>query len=104
MCRSPRGKLLLNLAMIAGDALVRGGRLDVGAEGGEIVVRAEGPRLVLDPELRTALLGESGEDALTPRAAAAWLVHVLAAEQGGSVLVTQPDNGVLLFGVTLPRT
>jgi len=102
----PKGaiKILLNLALIAGDALVRGGRLDVGAEGGEIVVRAEGPRLVLDPELRTALLGESGEDALTPRAAAAWLVHVLAAEQGGSVLVTQPDNGVLLFGVTLPRT
>src|SRR6188472_633002 len=30
----PKGavKLLLNLAMIAGDALVRGGRLDVGAE------------------------------------------------------------------------
>ena len=30
----PKGavKLLLNLALIAGDALVRGGRLDVGAE------------------------------------------------------------------------
>ena len=30
----PKGavKLLLNLGMIAGDALVRGGRLDVGAE------------------------------------------------------------------------
>ena len=42
-------KLLLNLAMIAGDALVRGGRLDVGAEGSgaslEMVIRAEGPRI-----------------------------------------------------------
>jgi histidine phosphotransferase ChpT len=101
----PKGaiKILLNLALIAGDALVRGGRLDVGAEGGEIVVRAEGPRLVLDPELRTALLGESDESALTPRAAAAWLAHVLAAEQGGSILVSQPEDGVLLFGATLPR-
>ena len=45
--------MLLNLALIAGDALVRGGRLDVGAESGktEIVIRAEGPRLVLDPEI-----------------------------------------------------
>jgi histidine phosphotransferase ChpT len=101
----PKGaiKILLNLALIAGDALVRGGRLDVGAEGGEIVVRAEGPRLVLDPELRTALLGESDENALTPRAAAAWLVHVLAAEQGGSIMVSAPEDGVLLFGATLPR-
>src|SRR6187549_2408958 len=44
----PKGavKLLLNLALIAGDALVRGGRLDVGAEhsgsGLELVIRAEG--------------------------------------------------------------
>lgn len=100
----PKGaiKILLNLALIAGDALVRGGRLDVGAEGGEIVVRAEGPRLVLDPELRTALLGETAEDQLTPRAAAAWLVHRLAAEQGGEVMVSEPEAGVLLFGAVLP--
>src|SRR3954452_5619540 len=60
----PKGavKLLLNLALLAGDALVRGGRLDVGAErlGGEIelAVRAEGPRILLDPALRETL--ESG--------------------------------------------
>src|SRR5207244_3971174 len=41
----PKGavKLLLNLAMLAGDSLVRGGRLDIGAEQGsdvlEIVIR-----------------------------------------------------------------
>jgi hypothetical protein len=54
-------KVLLNLVLIAGDALVRGGRLDVGAErhdaGLDIVVRAEGPRIVLDPELKRPLLG-----------------------------------------------
>ena len=46
------------LALIAGDALVRGGQLDIGAETRpgvtEIVVRAEGPKLVLDPDLRAA--------------------------------------------------
>ncbi|MET0269284.1 MAG: histidine phosphotransferase family protein [Sphingomonas sp.] len=95
-------KVLLNLALIAGDALVRGGRLDVGAEDGEIVVRAEGPRLILDQELRTALLGETQPSALTPRAAAAWLVHSLVSEAGGSVMVDQPAPGVLVFGADLP--
>ena len=52
-------KLLLNLALLAGDALVRGGRLDVGAEQRdgdvELVIRAEGPRILLDPVLRETL-------------------------------------------------
>src|SRR4051812_4033868 len=33
-------KILLNLTMVAFDALVRGGQLDIGAEGAEIVIRA----------------------------------------------------------------
>jgi len=96
-------KVLLNLALIAGDALVRGGRLDVGAEPGEIVVRAEGGRLVLDPELRTALLGRTDADALTPRAAAAWLVHVLVRQGGGEVQISEPSEGVLLFGASFAK-
>ena len=100
-------KVLLNLVLIAGDALVRGGRLDIGGEviagRTEIAVRAEGPRLVLDPELRTALNGEADEAALTPRAAAAWLVHMLAAESGGHAQVASTDPSFLLFGATLGR-
>ncbi|MDB5700744.1 MAG: histidine phosphotransferase [Sphingomonadales bacterium] len=100
-------KVLLNLTLIAGDSLVRGGRLDIGGEvvGGrtEIVVRAEGPRLVLDNELRTALSGEADENALTPRAAAAWLVHTLATESGGHAQVASTDPTFFLFGATLGR-
>ena len=95
-------KVLLNLALIAGDALVRGGQLDIAAEGGEVVIRAEGPRLVLDPELRNALLGEADPDLISPRAAASWLVHMLVSEQGGSVRISQPEPGVLMFGADLP--
>jgi histidine phosphotransferase ChpT len=98
-------KVLLNLALIAGDALVRGGRLDIGAEktanGTEMVVRAEGPRLILDDELRQALEGGTAETEVTPRAAAAWLVSQLAAQAGGSIQVSPPDSPVLLFGTTL---
>ncbi|MGS1017863.1 histidine phosphotransferase family protein [Allosphingosinicella humi] len=99
-------KVLLNLVLLAGDALVRGGRLDVGAEkhdgGLDIVVRAEGSRIVLDPELKKALAGDSAEDQIAPRAAAAWLVHCLVADGGGEVQVMESEEGILLFGATLP--
>ncbi|SOB87631.1 histidine phosphotransferase ChpT [Sphingomonas guangdongensis] len=100
----PKGavKVLLNLALIGGDALVRGGQLDIGAERVdeqvEIVIRAEGPRIILDEELRAALAGEGGDTPLTPRAAAAHLVHALVAERGGSLQVSPPDAPQLLFG------
>ena len=99
-------KVLMNLSLIAGDALVRGGQLDIGGETHddgtiEIVVRAAGPRIVLDTELRTALLGKLTDGQITPRAAAAHLVHSLAADAGGSVQVSEPDADVLLFGAAL---
>jgi histidine phosphotransferase ChpT len=99
-------KILLNLVLIAGDALVRGGRLDVGAEkhedGLDIVVRADGPRIVLDPELKRALLGETDEEAIAPRAAAAWLVHSLVDECGGEIQVADQEENVLLVGCAIP--
>jgi len=102
----PALKVLLNLVLIAGDALVRGGRLDVGAEkhggGLDIVVRAEGGRIVLDPELKKVLVGESSEEEIAPRAAAAWLVHCLARDGGGEVQVADGEEGVLLLGAALP--
>jgi histidine phosphotransferase ChpT len=101
----PAIKVLLNLALIAGDALVRGGRLDIGAEktasGTEMVVRAEGPRLVLDPELRRALEGSTGADEVTPRAAAAWLASELVKEARGSIQVSSPEDPFVMFGAVL---
>lgn len=100
-------KVLLNLVLIAADALVRGGRLDVGAERQngalEIVVRAEGTRIVLDPELKSVLLGETAEDQIAPRAAGAWLVQCLITEGEGQVQVLDSDEGLLLLGAMLPN-
>jgi len=98
-------KLLLNLALLAGDALVRGGRLDVGAErrdgGIELAVRGEGPRILLDPALREMLAnGSSGP--VEPRAAGAWLAHSLALEAGGSIQLSDPASEVLMIGAVLP--
>jgi histidine phosphotransferase ChpT len=99
-------KVLLNLVLLAGDALVRGGRLDVGAErfegGLDIVVRAEGGRIVLDPELKQVLLGQSSEENVAPRAAGAWLVHCLVRDGGGQVQVADEEEGILLLGASIP--
>ena len=103
----PKGavKLLLNLALIAGDALVRGGRLDVGAERDgtrlEIVIRAEGPRILLDPTLRETLAKGSAGGTVEPRAAGAWLAHALASEAGGEIRLSEPSEPVLMIGATL---
>ncbi|ALR21537.1 MULTISPECIES: histidine phosphotransferase family protein [Sphingobium] len=99
-------KILLNLALIAGDALVRGGQLDIGAEQRtgvtEIVVRAEGPKLVLDPDLRSALAGTLPPEGLASRTAAAWMVRELVTKAGGDVALSPPGEPVLLFGVSIP--
>jgi histidine phosphotransferase ChpT len=99
--------LLLNLALLAGDALVRGGRLDVGAETRdgqiEIAVRGEGPRILLDPVLRETLATGGSGGTVEPRAAGAWLAHALAAEAGGSIQLSDPSSEVLMIGATLPH-
>ncbi len=103
----PKGalKLMLNLALLGGDALVRGGRLDVGAErtGGqiEIAVRGEGPRILLDPALRETLVS-GGNQPIEPRAAGAWLAHSLTAEAGGTIRLSDPSSEVLMIGATVP--
>lgn len=94
-------KVLLNLALVAGDALVRGGQLDIAAERGsngtEIVIRAEGPRLLLDPNLRATLeRGASGT--VEPRAAGAWLAHALIQDAGGKLQLSPADSSVLVIG------
>ncbi|HWI86483.1 MAG TPA: histidine phosphotransferase family protein [Sphingomonas sp.] len=93
-------KILLNLAMVAFDALVRGGRLDIGFENGEVVVRAEGARIVLDREIRNVLA--EGQGAVSSRTSAAWLIRKLADEEAGRVELADNEEGVLLLAAVLP--
>lgn len=97
-------KVLLNLVLIGTESLIRGGTLSVGAEERdgvvEIVVQLAGGRMVLDDGTRTTLT-DGAYDGVTPRAAAAYLVHAVAAEAGGSVMISEPDVGVMILGAAL---
>jgi histidine phosphotransferase ChpT len=99
-------KVLLNLAHIAIDALIRGGTLDIGAErrdgASEIVVRASGTRLAFDEEIGHALQGEIDPDQLTGRTAPAHMLYLLADKAGGG-LQYQLGDGVLVLGAVLPE-
>jgi histidine phosphotransferase ChpT len=94
-------KILLNLTMIVVESLVRGGTLDIGAEGAEIVVRAQGPRIVLDKEVRAVLAGESDPAGVTSRTSPAWLVRRLAEEAHGTIGVADQEDGVLILAATM---
>lgn len=95
-------KILLNLALIAKEALVRGGQLDVGAEAGdegiEVVIRAEGTKIALDSGIRAALEGVLPEAELTARTAAAWMSRELACQNGGDLRVSPESGTELLLG------
>jgi len=95
-------KILMNLALMASESLVRGGRMEIGGEDNEghleIVVKIEGARIVLDPEIRRTLIEGEGVHDVTPRAAAAYMINTLVTEAGGSVLVSEPADGIMIFG------
>ncbi|WP_088310215.1 histidine phosphotransferase family protein [Novosphingobium sp. B 225] len=102
----PAVKVLLNLAAIGIDALIRGGTLDVGAESrdgaSEIVIRASGPRIAFDPEVGKALSGEMPTDGLSSRTAPAWMIAQIAAGQGGGLQYALSEDA-LVMGAVLPE-
>lgn len=98
-------KVLLNLAHIGIESLVRGGTLDIGAElrdgASEIVVRAVGPKIVFDPVIGRALDGVLEEGELTSRTAPAHMIRQLATAQGGGLQYALSDEALVL-GAVLP--
>lgn len=102
----PAVKVLLNLAQIALDSLVRGGTLDIGAErregAVEIVARARGDRIAFDETIGRALQGDLAPSDITSRTAAAHMIAVLAEEMQGGLQYKLGD-GALVLGAVLPE-
>lgn len=98
-------KTLLNFAMMAIDALVRGGTLDIAAElrdgTSEIVVRASGKKIAFDPDVGRALDGTLPAGSLSSRTAPAEMLRQLAASLGGKLQHLAGDDALVL-GAELP--
>jgi histidine phosphotransferase ChpT len=99
-------KVLLNLAHIGIDALIRGGTLDIGVESrsgaSEIVVRAAGPKIAFDGDVGRALDGSLPVADLSSRTAPAWMLHELAQQQGGGLQFALTEEA-LVMGAVLPE-
>nr|WP_211113742.1 histidine phosphotransferase family protein [Azospirillum picis] len=94
-------KLLLNLILLADEALTHGGLVSVAAEGGEesgrVIVTAAGRPGTLNPEAAAALAGTATADALTPRTIHAYLAGRLAESDGFRISVATESSERLVF-------
>lgn len=106
----PAVKTLLNFSLIAIDALIRGGTLDIAAEmrtsesgaaASEIVVRATGKKIAFDPTIGQALEGTLPETELSSRTAPAAMLRQLSNGLGGT-LQHALSAEALVLGAVLP--
>ena len=82
-------RLILNLMIITGAAMIRGGTLSVRITGNDeekqIQVTAHGDTIKLDPETVAILKGEGDDGMLSPKSAQPFLTMKLAEEVGASL-------------------
>ena len=89
-------RIILNIALILQEALVRGGDLTVMAQGDDVRIVAQGGRIVLPDSLLAALRGDLDLEEVDARSAPAYLAAQLA--QGSDIALTvhldQEKNGM----------
>lgn len=97
-------KVLLNLALIAIDSLVRGGNITVAIENTgthcEIALRATGPKIVADDVILRALKGRMDDGELSARTVAAYMVEELVRYSGGEVQIVR-EADVFILGAAV---
>lgn len=99
----PAARVLLTLALVVVDALVRGGRIDMAMEQRgdmlELALRGAGDRVVVDEATRNFFAIE--DQALTPRTVPIALARRLARGGGGDVMLSLPADGEIVVGALL---
>jgi len=92
---APKGlvKLLLNMALVVSESLIRGGALTVSmkmADGkATIDIEGSGDRVILSPAVQAVLTGAQMDDELEPRTAPAYLATSVAQDNGGCVTIEE---------------
>lgn len=100
------GKLLLNLVLLASEALPRGGRIAVGLEQGPagvtLAVTAAGAGAQVSDETRLALAADADAEALSTKSVQAHVAARLAERLGGRIAAAPVAADRVDFAVTLP--
>ncbi|WP_138379764.1 histidine phosphotransferase family protein [Luteithermobacter gelatinilyticus] len=96
-------KLMLNLILLAGEALLRGGRLEVNVEehgeSRQIGITASGEKVIFQDKIRETLLGNVAPEGLEPKTAPAFLAKNVADKLGTEIqhTVSQEQSFALRF-------
>lgn len=101
-------RLLLNMLIVAGGSLIRGGVITLHhttdeAGGDVLAVRGEGQTVRLEPEHGRVLNGEAALGQLNPKTAQMALMLHFAQQAGAQLRVSQPEETVLLMQLCQPR-
>ena len=98
------GKLLLNMLLLAAEAMGREGTLTVkveaGAGGTSLDILGHGPDVALDPETLAGLGATASVEALTPRSVQGYFTARLA-EYLGAALAVEPRDQAVRISCTL---
>ena len=101
-------KILLIMAMIAGDGLIRGGvvkiNLDTSDDQISINVLAEGPRFIMQEVFQKALIGDLKREDLEPRTSPAFLAGKLAKGLGTKIEVKPVAETGIHLNLELPNS
>lgn len=93
-------KLTLNMSLLAGETLPRGGgvaaKFERSGDQCTILLQAEGQGARIEDEVRRAMALECAADEVTPKSAPALLAGVLAQGLGGSIKADVGDDRVVL--------
>lgn len=96
----PAVKVLLNLALIGLDGLVRGGQLIIAAEENagtcEIAVNATGPKVVIDQAVAAALSDDLGHAVMSPRTAPAYMIKQIVRRNGGDIQLAATAESLVI--------
>ena len=99
-------KLLLNLIVLGGDSLPRGGSIEVFVEPAPQQLRftivAQGQGVRVEENTLAAMMGTAALDQLSPRSVHGYFVARIAEAMGGRLTLDYPQPGMLAHRVTLP--
>ncbi|MCC9624164.1 hypothetical protein LPB41_20995 [Thalassospira sp. MA62] len=91
-----QGRVVLNMVMLAREALPFGGDIKVTSESNKITVLAEGKRAALRPEVMSVLEKDVDAETLDPRTIHAFFARNLAVRGGGTLSVLQREGNIAL--------
>jgi len=92
-------QLVLNLVLLAGESLPRGGQIDVelAPDGSGISIRASGRNATLREDDLAALSGQTNLESLDARTVQPWFSAAIARENGAAITVDNSTNEQVLL-------